>query len=156
MQFESEGGTSLLDEARNEALAKLGQAAGEDEYAVIAFSDKATQVTPLDKDLSVHNNAIQSLIDASYRTTDFYSAVRLAEDVLSSSVHQKKRIVLISDIQQTGWQGAFENWKLDAAIDFEIVSLGAEEQRTNNFVEGFSLLERRVEGRVVHRFNARR
>ena len=154
MQFLAAGGNALLDEAKTAALGKLNEAAGEDEYSVILFSDRTAQLTPLDQDISVHSNAIQSLVDASYRTTDFYSAIRLAEDVLSSAAHQKKRIVLISDIQQTGWQGAFENWKLDAAIDFEIVHLGDEDERTNNFVEGFSLVERRVEGRVVHRFNA--
>ena len=155
MQFSDGGGATMLEEAKEVALDKLGEAEGEDEYAVIAFSDRTTQLTPLDQDLSVHDNAIESLIEPSYRTTDFYSAIRLAEDVLSSSAYPKKRIVLISDIQQSGWQGAFENWKLDANIDFEIVNLSDEEDRPNNFVEEFSLLERRVEGRVVHRFNAR-
>ena len=155
MQFVTENGGTLLDEAKNVALAKLGEAVGDDEYSVIAFSDKTTQLTPLNSDISIHNNALQSLVEPSYRTTDFYAAIRLAEDALDSASHEKKRIVLISDIQQTGWQGAFENWKLNADIDFEIVNLANDDERTNNFVDGFSLLERRVEGRVVHRFNAR-
>ena len=148
MQFVTENGGTLLEEAKNAALAKLGEAVGDDEYSVIAFSDKTIQLTPLDSDISIHNNAVQSLVEPSYRTTDFYSAIRLAEDALDSASHQKKRIVLISDIQQTGWQGAFENWKLDADIDFEIVNLVNDDERVNNFVDGFSLLERRVEGRV--------
>ena len=154
MQYATAGG-SLLDEAKAAALEKLNAAVGDDEYAIIAFSDKTTQITPLDADRTLHNNAIQSLINESYRTTDFYSAIRLAEDVLASASHEKKRIILFSDIQQSGWQGAFENWKLDATIDFEMVNVGGEEEKANQLVDGFSLLERRVDGRVVHRFNAR-
>ena len=150
----SDGGQSLMDSAREAALGKLDEAAGDDEYAVIAFSDKSVQLTPLDGDLAVHRNAISSLIEPSYRSTDFYSSVRLAEEVLEGARFDNKRIVLISDIQQTGWQGAFENWKLKKEIDFEIVNLGNAE-RENTFFDGFSLIERRVDGSVVHRFNAR-
>ena len=153
MQYE-EGGASLMDAARDAALAKLGEAAGEDEYSVVAFSDKTQQLTPLDSDLAIHQNAIQSLLEPSYRATDFYSSIRLAEEVLDESRFDSKRIVLISDIQESGWQGAFENWKLNKEIDFEIVNVGIEDS-DNNFIDGFSLLERRVEGSVVHRFNAR-
>ena len=153
MQYE-EAGTSLLEAARGAALSKLGEAAGEDEYSVIAFSDRTQQLTPLDSDIAIHQNAIQSLLAPSYRSTDFYSSIRLAEEVLDEARFDSKRIVLISDIQQSGWQGAFENWKLKKDIDFEIVNVGVEDS-DNNFIDGFSLLERRVEGSVVHRFNAR-
>ena len=149
-----DGGTSRMDAAQEAALSKLAEAAGDDEYSVILFSDKTQQLTPLDSELGVHQNAIQSLVVPSYRSTDFYSAIRLAEEVLDEARFDAKRIVLISDIQDSGWQGAFENWKLKEEIDFEIVNLGVAESE-NSYIDGFSLLERRVEGSVVHRFNAR-
>ena len=154
MQYAENDGQALIENAKDAALSSLSSAAGEDEFSVIAFSDRTAQLTPFDTDLAVHRNAIEGLIEASYRTTDFYTAIRLAEDVLSEARNQSKRIILFSDIQQSGWQGAFENWKLNADIDFEIVNVGVDGAE-NSFVDGFSLLERRVEGRVVHRFNAR-
>lgn len=155
MQYALGGERTLLEEAKEAALARLGEAEGDDEYSIIAFSDRTVQLTPLDADRTIHSNAIQSLVEPTYRTTDFYSAIRLAEDVLASATHEKKRITLISDLQQNGWQGAFENWKLNAAIDFEMINIAGDEERANNILDGFSLTERRVEGRVVHRFNAR-
>ncbi len=154
MQYASSSAESFLDVARREALDKLGEAAENDEFAVVVFSDEVRQLTPLDTDLALHRNALQDALEPSYRITDFYKPMRLAEEILESAEHRVRRIVLISDIQQTGWQGAFENWKLDPSIDFEIVPVG-QEGRENSFIEAFSLSERRVEDGVVHRFNAR-
>ena len=153
MQY-SDGSSSLLDEARERAVGLMSGAGDNDEYAVIFFSDETLQATPLDSDMAVHINAIENGLTPSFRTTDFYKPVRLAEEILEQATHEVKRIVLISDMQASGWLGAFENWKLDQSIDFEIISVG-EVTRPNGYFDAFSSVERRVDGSVVHRFNAR-
>ena len=154
MQYTVDANRTLLDEARAAAFTALDEAAGEDEYAVVLFSNTARQISALDSDMALHRNAIQTFAEPSFRPTDYYKAIRLAEDMLQEADNDTKRIVLISDVQQTGWQGAFDNWKLDASIAFEIREVGAV-QDANGFIDAFDQAERRVEGRIVHRFNGR-
>lgn len=144
----------LFEQARAAARQKLGEAAGDDEYTVVVFADEPRQMTPLNTDMALHQNIVDNVMAVSYRPTDFYQPLRMAEEILSNAQHQSKQIVLISDLQQAGWLGAFENWKLDAGIQFEVIALG-EEAPENVYVEDFSLSEKRVDGRVVSRFDAR-
>lgn len=144
----------LLERARAAAREKLGEAAGEDEFAVIQFSNEMQQLTPLSSDLALHQNVIENVVAPSYRTTDFYQPLRLAEEVLSEANHNNRHIVLISDLQLNGWKGAFENWKLDPTISFEVVDV-SEAAPANTFVEDFGISEKRSAARLVHRFDAR-
>ena len=144
----------LFADAKASALDQLNEAAGDDEYSVVAFSSESEQLSPLSADMALHRNVIENVIEAGYRPTDFYKPLRLAEEVLGQAQHERKRIVLISDVQLGGWHGAFENWKLSDDIEFEIVAVG-EDEPSNMFVEDFSLSEKRVDGRVVNRFDTR-
>ena len=144
----------VFEAARAAALDRLADAAGDDEYAVVAFSDESRQLSPLSTDMALHRNVLENVLEPAYRPTDFYGPLRLAEEILSQARHAKKQIVLISDLQRAGWHGAFENWKLPRDIEFEVVPLGDDEP-SNLYVEAFNLSEKRVGGRVVHRFDAR-
>ena len=145
---------NLFEEARAAAIEQLDEAAGEDEYSIVVFSNESRQMSPLSSDMALHRNMVENVISPSYRLTDFYKPLRLAEEILGQARHEKKSVVLISDVQLAGWHGAFENWKLNKAIDFEIVALG-DEDPSNVFVDDFSLSEKRVEGQVVNRFDLR-
>lgn len=143
-----------MEAAKSAALATLDAAAGNDEIAVILFADEAQQVTELSQDRDLHRNVIESAFEPSYRTTDFYKPIRLAEEILAEARHEQKRIVLISDVQQNGWDGSFENWKLGADIAFETISV-VEEERPNAYVTSFNLNQRRTGDDVALRYDAR-
>lgn len=144
----------LFEQAKAAAGQKLDEAAGDDEFAVILFSNETRQMTPLSSDVALHRNVIENVITPSYRTTDFYQPLRLAEEVLTEAQHNNKQIILISDLQLSGWKGAFENWKLDESISFEVIDLKADAP-SNVFVEDFSISDKRSAGVLVHRFDAR-
>ncbi len=150
----SMGFGDLFEQAKAEARRKLSEAAGDDEYAIILFSNETQQLTPLTTDIALHQNVIDNVIAPSYRSTDFYQPLRLAEDILSEAANSSKHVVLISDLQLIGWKGAFENWKLNESISFEVVNLAAD-TRSNAYVQDFSVSEKRSEGQVVNRFDAR-
>ena len=145
---------NLFEEALEAAFARLDQATGEDEFTIVAFSDESRQMSPLSSDMALHRNVLENVLEPSYRPTDFYKPLRLAEEILAEARHIKKEVVLISDVQLGGWHGAFENWKLKEDIDFDIIPLG-EEEPSNVYVEEFGLSEKRVGGTVVNRFDAR-
>ncbi len=144
----------LFEQARSAARSKLAEAAGNDEFAVIQFAAQTQQLTPLSTDMAVHENVVENVLAPGYHTTDFYQPLRLAEEILESAQHQMRHIVLISDLQLGGWKGAFENWKLDPDITFEVVDL-RQESPSNVFVEAFDISEKRSAAGLVHRFNTR-
>ena len=144
----------LFERARSVARTRLGEAAGEDEFAIVLFSNETKQMTPLSADIALHLNVIDNVISPSYRTTDFYQPLRLAEEILSEARHNTKQIVLISDLQLNGWKGAFENWKLDESVSFEVVNLDVEAP-ANFYIKDFNISEKRSAGVLVHRFDAR-
>ncbi|MEM8487646.1 MAG: BatA and WFA domain-containing protein [Bacteroidota bacterium] len=143
-----------FEEARRAVRGKLAEAAGEDEFSIIQFAAQTQQLTPLSSDIVLHENVVDNVLATGYQTTDFYQPLRLAEEVLSEARHQMRHIVLISDLQLGGWKGAFENWKLDPDISFEVVDLRAQAP-SNLYVEDFNISEKRSAAGLIHRFDTR-
>ena len=143
-----------FDRAKAVLRDKLSEAAGDDEFAIVQFSNETSQLTPLSSEIALHNNVIDNVLEPGYRTTDFYQPLRLADEILSEARNEFRQIVLVSDLQLSGWKGAFENWKLDESISFEIVDLN-EGERSNTYIEDFGVSEKRSAGVLVHRFDAR-
>lgn len=143
-----------LAAAEAQALALLDGAAGNDEFALIVFSDTPQQITTWSQDRDLHRNALTAAYEPSYRITDFYEPLRLAEEVLADAQHAQKKIVLISDFQQNGWGGSFENWKLGEDILFETISV-ADGARENAYFTSFNLNQKRIGDDVVLRYDAR-
>ena len=75
-----------------------------DEWALVRFSDAAEQLTPLDNDPSVHEAALDAQFP-DYRTTDLYPAMQLGTEILQGARFEQRRIVLISDFQQSAFRG---------------------------------------------------
>ncbi len=142
-----------FEQARAEALRRLDAAGPDDEITVLAFDDVVQQLTPLSTDRTLHRTVLENLRPG-YRTTDFYMPLRRAEEILADARHQDRRIVLLSDFQQNGWGGSFENWTLDPAIRFEPVSV-AQDAADNASLDAFTLTRQRTGDRVAVRLDAR-
>lgn len=144
----------LFERARQEVLNRIEAGGPDDEFAIIAFSDVARQLTELTTDRALLRGAVQNALAVSNRPTDYYRPLRMAEEVLQGARHANRSVVLLSDFQASGWTGALENWKLGAGIDFVPVKL-SEGEPENAYLEAVELRQQRVGGAVGVRFDAR-
>ncbi len=143
----------VFERARQEVLRRLDEARPGDEFALVAFSDDAQQLTPLGDDLTLHRTLARSLAPSN-RPTDFYTPLRLAAEILRDARHDDRAVVLVSDFQQGGWTGALDNWKLDADVAFVPVKVAADAV-DNAYVAAFNLTTKRAGSRVAVRYDAR-
>lgn len=142
-----------FDAALREARARLDAAGPGDEFAVVVFDDQARLLTELGTDAALHRGSLDAATPG-YRRTDFYQALRLADEILRSARHEARSIVLVSDFQSAGWGGSLENWKLGPGVTLETVDVGAA-RAENAYVEAFHLSQRRAGQQVALRFDAR-
>ncbi|NNE34653.1 MAG: VWA domain-containing protein [Rhodothermales bacterium] len=133
---------SIFDEARAAAGDLIDASPPSDEYAVVAFSDTPRQLTELGSDKELHRAALASLAGPDNRKTSFYEALRLATEILDGSRHDQRKVVLLSDLQQSGWPGSIENWKLPSGVLFEPLQFGAY-VGSNSFIEDIAVTTRR-------------
>ena len=143
----------LFERARQAVRDRLDAAAGNDEFALIAFGGDARQLTPLSTDLALHRNVLEGLT-AGNQATDFYNPLRLAAEVLQDARHDDRTIVFISDFQRNGWTGSLENWELDDDIAFVPVKIAADDI-DNAYFEAFDLTTKRTADDVAVRYEAR-
>lgn len=141
-----------FERAKQEALTRLAEAEGSDEFSVVAFSDAAQQLTPLSEDVSLHQ-AVLSSLEPGYQPTDFYEPLRRATEILNDARNEQRTIVFISDFQQAGWTGTLDNWKLDPGIAFVPVTV-ADGAVANAYVEGFAVRTQRTGTDVAVQFDA--
>jgi hypothetical protein len=141
---------AAVDAARD----RVDAGGADDEFALIAFDDGVQQLSSLDTDGAVHDGALRTL-ESSFRTTDFFPALQRASDVLQDAQHDRRVVVMISDFQDAGWTGALDDWHLPAGVVFETVSVGAEDDVSNAYVEAFQLSSQRVDGAEILRSDAR-
>lgn len=140
-------------EARQAALDRLEGAARGDEFAVVAFADDVQQLTALGDDPAIHQQVLQNL-EPSYRPTDFYNALRRAEEILADARHERRTVVLVSDLQRNAWVGAFENWKLAREVAFEPIQVG-DGTADNAALAEVTLTPQRRGADLAMRFDAR-
>ena len=120
---------ALLEEAGN---ALDGLSGGSDVAALVAFSDRPETLLPPTRRI----DAVRARIDAlepGHRGTDLAEAIRQAGAALGRISARTKEIVVLSDLQQTGWEHFKGGWKLppDVKLDIRQISPeGATENRT--------------------------
>src|SRR5690606_20970692 len=68
-----------FEAARQAALDRIARAERGDELAVIAFDEQAQPLTGLGTDPEIHRAALDAGLEPSYRPTDFFPALRLAD-----------------------------------------------------------------------------
>jgi len=142
----------IFDRVREAAAGVLDDAGDGDEFSVVVFNEEARQITALGPDIAVHRNAVDNLITPGFRTTDFYNPVKLAEGILQEAGNPERRIILISDFQNLGWTGRFENWKIDPQITV-IPEKIAVENIENAYVYNFDFRSSRAGSENVVEYN---
>ena len=143
-----------FEAARQEALDLLQEAGPQDEFSIVAFSDEVEQLTTLGTDLTRHRSALESQLDLSNRPTNFYPALRRAQEILQDARHQQQKIVLLSDLQQNGWTRSLNNWQLEAGITFTPIQVSSG-QPANAYIEEFTLRKQRESEQVTVHYDAR-
>lgn len=143
MAASGEAGETAFDQAMAEALNRIDSSSPSDEIAVVSFSDVPRQLSELGTDKEIHRTALATLRAPDNRSTRFYDALRLADEILQGARHEQRRVVLLSDMQQSGWPASMENWKLAAGVAFEPVQLAPVVAR-NTFVEDLAITMRRA------------
>lgn len=127
----------------------------EDEIAILAFSDHQRVVADFESDRDVRSAFMSALPGPGYRTTDFFEPLNAANDLLADARHKDQRVVLISDLQATGWSGTLDNWNLSPGVTFSPVSV-SDTTVSNSFIEDVAVSRRRLsEDVVAMRFDAR-
>ena len=132
-----------FENAKSTVLEKINAASGDDEIAVILFSDHMRQLTGFDTEPSIQASIISGISQSSFRATEFYEPLRAAEDILMEARNDDRRVVLVSDFQMNGWSGAFDNWNLPSGIAFETVNVGGSDV-SNSYIDDFDISQRRV------------
>lgn len=109
-------GDTLRAEAKK---ALLGLSEGSDAVALIALAEKPRLVLPLTRRLA----AVKAQIDVltpGHGGTDLAEAVRQAGVILDRVSARTKEVVLISDLQRTGWQRFAGGWRLPAGVKLTV------------------------------------
>ena len=91
-----------FERARAEALRVLDELSPGDEAAVISFAGATQSVRELTTDLGSLRNYVSELEQPGYDRVRFFPALRLANDMLTQSRHEQRRIVMLSDFQAHG------------------------------------------------------
>ena len=142
-----------FERVRSEARERIEAAHEDDELAVVAFDESAEVLAPLGAEQEVLRTVVSDVVEPTYRPTDFYRAFRLADEVLADARHDRRVVVLLSDFQQNGWSGAFENWKLDPDVVFEPVKV-ADAPAALAWVDALEVTQKRTGEQVALRFDA--
>src|SRR5699024_10441658 len=100
-----------------------------DEAAVVRFADTVQQVVELTSDLAAVRAMINQTDEAGYQAARFYPALRLANDMLTTARHERRRIVMISSFPASGVTDADAGWMLAPGVGFAAVQVGDRESR---------------------------
>ncbi len=142
-----------FDEALNALRRVIAASSAGDELALVGFSREAVQLAPLSRDRQ-RLEASATALRASSLATDFYPAFQLAEDILLEARHSAQRVVLISDMQRTGFTASMDEYTLPDGVTFEPIKVGPEEQANRYFEDVARTMRQRSEG-MVTRLDAR-
>ncbi len=142
-----------FDEALAALTRLMAASSSGDELALISFSDEAVQLSPLTRNADRLQASISALRPTS-RTTDYYPALQLAEDILKDARHAAQRVVLISDLQQGGFSPSMDEYTVPNGVTFEPIHVG-QQAYANRYFDDFELTIRRREENTVTRFDAR-
>ena len=144
----------VFERARAEVIREIANTADPDEIALVGFTDRAEQLTPLSRDGAAHRSVARG-IAPSYRPTEFYGALRLAGDILQDAGHEQRRVVLVSDMQRIGFTPSLENFTLPEGTTFVPIKITSSDGSGNFYVEEFRLAKRRSGDTLAVRYDAR-
>jgi len=134
-----------FESARREAVDIVDDLSAGDEVALVVFSNGVETVQELTTDLNSVRASLQNLTEAGYGGTRFMPNLRLADQLLSTSNYDNKRVYLISDYQLIGLDENDADWKLAPGVTFTGIDV-ADEESSNLVLTDVRSPERLLEG----------
>ncbi len=113
-----------FDQGKAAVISELASLQQGDEAAIATFADSPGTVQLLTTDLAALKTFVQTIPAPGYRSTNFLSALHLADQVLQSAHYQKKTIVLVSDYQRSAAPAQSSAWKLRPNIRLKTIKVG--------------------------------
>ena len=95
-----------------------------DEAAVVTFSESPDRVLSLTTDLKSLEAFVRSIPAPGYRATNYLTAMRSADQVMQTSRYLEKKVILVTDLQESGIPDGNEIWKLSPGIRLDVVNVG--------------------------------
>lgn len=115
---------SRMDAAREAARAELDGLGREDRGLVLAFDGRTTALTELTGDRGVLAPAVANLA-AGGGGTSYVSALGLAGRLLPEATGRRREVVLISDLQRSGFEEGRPQPSLPPGVDLRVRQVGA-------------------------------
>ncbi|WP_339866259.1 VWA domain-containing protein [Pseudohongiella nitratireducens] len=113
-----------LIEAVEDRINRLSEG---DEAALITFGQEARLVAPLSQDINVLRNQAATMAPPGYHQASLTGALQLADDLLASSLHENRRIVVFSAFPAQTLPNENSQLQLAPGTALELVSLGGEQ-----------------------------
>ncbi len=98
-----------------------------DEAALITFTKGIEHIQELTTDLSKLETFLHNLPAPGYQSTQYFSALRFADEILQTAHYPNRKIVLISDYQQHAFESFDLSWQLSPGVVLENIFVGNEE-----------------------------
>lgn len=111
------GAVQEMQAEAKRALDELSE--GKDAAALITFAGAPNADVPPTTDFAAIRTGIDSL-KPGHGATNIPEALRLADSILSQTHADTKEVVLISDLQRSGWQGIKADWKFPSNVTLTI------------------------------------
>ena len=121
----SMGYHNALDRGKKSAFSIVDKLKPRDKATLI----RASNITQIVKPLDTEHNLLKMAIDSTSLTnhpTDFLHAIQAADELLQEIKIGQKEIVLISDLQNLGWERFIESDKLSSNVSIKFVDLHSE------------------------------
>ncbi len=122
-------GTRMAD-ARAKALAVIDGLRRGDQLAVFAFGARVAPVVAWTEDRAVARAAVEKLA-ACDEATDLAGALREVSQIAAGRVEPNRSVVVVSDLQASGWAGYAGDWTMPPGVDLALERVGADEVPSN-------------------------
>jgi VWA domain-containing protein/aerotolerance regulator-like protein len=105
----------VFERAKQAARNVIGNGTTEDQFAVLLFSNSYEILMPLKADRSEAQNVVGNA-QAGLGSTDYLQAIQAADAILKDAGTGERRVVLISDFQDAGWNRAAPPVKITSGV----------------------------------------
>ena len=113
------------------AAAIIDEARSDERLALVAFGNRYEVINRFTADKARLHAALRSL-NVGWQGTDYEQALRGAEALFAElKTGARRRVVLISDFQATGWNQANANFKLSNDIQLQTLDVGGNDSAPN-------------------------
>ena len=121
----------MFPNALQRAGSIIDEAANGERLAALTFGNRYDVISRFTNDKSRLRSLLKGL-SASWEGTDYEQALRGAESLLSElKAEGRKRVVLISDFQASGWNQANSSYKLSSDIQLQTFDVGGSNSAPN-------------------------